>query len=214
VQIRTDLAEIEPFRAGPKPFQTESAFREAFEWLAGPLPPKSATNLKIAMGSQLTSLVDSESAPVLCDPGLIARLTSYGCTFDTITLLSVAHFGVNTPLSLAALIATECHYDCVVNPVSGQNRKQELTAQVAAAIKRIGDKIIGGDLAAIDLYKRLRQQEAEAYTAEAQLQYRRQAEALEQSSDMGLRFQLERIWQLQTRIRREALSKLVEAEGQ
>ncbi len=214
VQIRLDLADNELFEIGQVQVRNEDHFREEFQRLSEQVLPKVADDLKIGIAGQLTSFVGSEAAAMTLGRSLAGRIGSFGGVFGTIARSGLARFGMYATVGAFAWVGVEYLYDWIVSVVSGHNPAKELTAQVEQALSRVEEQIIEGNPRALADYNRLRQQESENPQPENQARCRQEADRIEQSGALGLRFQMQRIQELQSRIRREALVKLVETPEQ
>jgi hypothetical protein len=213
VQIRLDIADSDLFRAFPTQIQNDGGFKEEYQRLAEQVLPKVMQDLKIGIAGQVTSLLGSEAVAMTLGRGLAARLATMGGIFTTIARSGVGQFIVYAGVGMVAWIGIEWLWDWIVNCLNGHNPTEQLTRQVEEALSKIEQQIVDGDGEAIAKYQRLRQQQSDEPQPENQAQFREQADQIEQSGALGLRFQLQRLHELQSRTRREALLRLMAIQG-
>ena len=208
VQIRADLAEDQLFRGNPREFQSDDAFTAEYQRVTEEVLPRVLTDLNVVAASQLANLVGSEVVAQTLGRSLAARIGLNSGLMGSAARSGVVTFGV----SVVAFFAIDYLLDWVLQ-LFGYNPAGDLRVQVEAAMDRTQARVIDGDPVAVAEYQRLRQQERDEALPELRQQYRVQADALEESGDLGLRFALGKLLELQGAVRREALRKLVTAHG-
>ena len=95
----------------------------------------------------------------------------------------------------------------------GYGPSAELAGKVEKALGQLESNLINGDPVAVANYQRLRQQERDDPTPEVQQETRQEAEQIEQSGVLGLRREFQTLQELQSKLRRAALLKMVSSQG-
>ena len=207
-QIRVDIAEDELFKGTLPPLQTDQAFQEEYQRLSEQMLPTVLTDLHVGVASQATNFAASEVAARQFGPGLAQRLGISGSGFWSSVGRSATVIGVG----VVAWWALEKIFDWLMD-LFGYGPAAELAGKVQQSLNRLESQLINGDPAAVADYEQLRQQERDSPTADAQEEFRQGAERIEQSGTLGLRREFRKLLELQSRLRREALFKLVTAQG-
>ena len=113
---------------------------------------------------------------------------------------------------LVAWWALEKLYDWLLD-LFGYGPSAELAGKVEKALGQLESNLINGDPMAVANYQRLQQQERDDPTPEGQQQMRQEAEQIERSGALGLRREFQTLQELQSKLRRAALLKMVSAQG-
>jgi len=208
VQIRADIAQDELFKAIKPELQSDQAFRDEYQRLAEELLPKLAEDLKVGVAGQIITFIGSEVVAQPLSRGLAARVGLSGSGFWS----AVGRSGVTIAVGVVAWLAIESVIDWLLN-LFGYGPAAELATKVGSSLDRMASQLIDGDPAAAAEYERQRQMERDDPTPEGQQQFRQEAERIEQSGALGLRREFQRLQELQSKIRRAALLKLVTAQG-
>jgi hypothetical protein len=208
VQIRADISQAELLNAKVPELQSDQAFQEAYQRLAEEVLPKLAEDLKVGVAGQITSFVGSEIIAQPLSRSMLARLGLSGGGFWS----AVGRSGVTVAVGVVAWLAIEHLIDWLLD-LFGYGPANELTGRVESSLDRLASQLIDGDPAAAAEYERLRQMEREDPAPEGQQQFRQQAERIEQSGVLGLRREFQKLQELQSKLRRAALLKLVTAQG-
>jgi hypothetical protein len=208
VQIRADIAQDELFKATMPELQSDQAFRDEYQRLAVELLPKLTEDLKVGVAGQIAAFIGSEIVAQPLSRGLLARVGLSSGGFWS----AVGRSGVTIAVGVVAWVAIESVIDWLLN-LFGYGPVAELATKVESSLDRMASQLIDGDAAAAAEYERQRQMERDDPTPDGQQQFRQEAERIEQSGALGLRGEFQKLQELQSKIRRAALLKLVTAQG-
>jgi len=208
VQIRADLADDQLYQGNVPELQSDEVFAAEYQRVSEEVLPRLLTDLNVGVAGQITNFVGSEVAAQTLGRSLAARLGLSSGLLGSAARSGVVTFGV----SLVAWFALDYVLDWILQ-LFGYDPAGDLRVQVETAMDRTQARLIDGDPVAVAEYQRLRQQERDESSSEARQQCREQADRIEESGDLGLRFALTKLRELQSRLRREALSRLVSTQA-
>jgi len=203
VQLRADLADGALFGGNLPQLQSDQLFQQEYQRLSEEILPKVVADMKIFVAGQATSFVGSEFATATIGRSLAARLGLSSGFLGTAARWGLVTFGVG----MVSWFILDYVVDWILQLV-GHNPADELARKVEQGLDRIESQLIEGDQGAVANYQRLRQQERDDASPENQLQCRQEADRIEESGVLGVRYQLQKLQELQSRLRREALHRL------
>jgi len=207
-QIRADVGEDELFGQNSAKLQSDATFREEYEKISKEILPQVLADLKIGVGVQLTNFVGSELTAKMLGGGVsrfLGNLWGIGGLFRT----GIGRLGVYGAIGIVAWMGIEHILDWIIAHVTGHDPARELTAKVNQTLNKIADRLVEGDPDAKRTYSELRSQSMDGTSEEWQAAYQKSIEDIEKSGALGLRFLMARMHELQCRMRREALAKMV-----
>jgi hypothetical protein len=172
--------------------------------------PKVIDELKINAANFVGSWVGSEIATTLIGRSLVARLGLSGGFLGVAARSGLVTLGIG----LVAWFVMDYVIDWILQFFGREDPAVQLAGKVQDALGRIEFQLIEGDQTALATLTQLRQQEQNDPSPESRLQCRQAADQLEESGALGLRYQMQRLMELQSRMRRESLQKMVKAQGQ
>jgi len=192
VQIRADIAEDDLFHGKMPELQTDQAFQDEYRRLAEEVLPKVVDDLNVGAAGFLTNLALTEVATTTLGPGLVGRLGISGSGLWS----GLARSGTFIGVGMVAWWALDKLIDWLLD-LFGYGPAAELAGRVEQALGRLESNLIDGE-----------------QMQEVQLQFQADAEPTRQGGMMGLRSEFQKLQVLQSKVRREALLKLVTQGGQ
>jgi hypothetical protein len=208
VQLRADLADDRFFAGNLPQLQSDQSFQQEYQKMAEQVLPKVVEDMKIFATGQLGSFVGSEIASATLGRSLAARLGLSSGLLGTAARWGIVTFGVG----LVSWFVLDYVVDWILQ-LAGHNPAGELATKVGQALDRTEAQLIEGDPAALAECQRLRQLAQDDPSPDIQQTSREEADRLEASGVLGLRHALQKLGELQSRLRREALLKLASAQG-
>jgi hypothetical protein len=208
VEIRADLGDDQLLQGNAPELQSNEAFQEEYRRLAEQVLPAVTADLNVTITREIGTFIASEMVAQTLGRGLASRVAMSAGVFGALGRHGMVTFGVG----VAAGFVIDWLVDWLLR-LGGYDPAAQVAGQVEQALDRLEKQMIDGDPGVIATYQQLRQQERDDPSFQVQLQCHLEADQIEQSGTLGLRYQLQGLRELQSRLRREALKKLVSAQG-
>lgn len=208
VRLYADLSDGDLAAAKALPaLQTPEAFRREYERLVAAVLPVIARDLQVGLGQEIVSFVAGNIAADVAAriaAGVAARLGVSGGVLGAGAASGAATLGIG----LVVGYLVDQALDWLLRQ-SGYDPEGKIAAQVDQTLETVCKELVEGVPGALERYRELRRQEQEAWFGWSADRHRGEAEQLEKSGSLGLRGELLRLHEARSRLRTEALKKLI-----
>jgi hypothetical protein len=212
VQLRADLADLELGRGvSAAVLSSDATFLEECHRLEAELEPALSRELGVAIGREVASFVAMDvttqvvirvAEAVAVELGVSAGVLSAGAASTVATLGVGLVVGVVIDALLGELLR-----------VFGHDPEREIGERAAGQVRRLSDLLIDGEAAARGSHERLLAMGNDDWYPPARAAGIQAALSIENSGRLGLRGELTGLHRLRSKLRTEALRKLVSEGG-
>ena len=203
-QIRADLAESDLLVGNGLPaLQSEEVFFRAYEQAAKDVLSVMARDLGVTIGREVVAFVAADIATkVVARLGVSAGILGAGAASGVATL------GVG----IGAGLLVDMILDWILRRM-GHDPVGEVARKVGESLDQTRDFLTEGIPDAVRTYARLRHLERNDWFSNVRSECRQAADKVERGGHLGLRHELLKLCEGQSRVRREALRRLILVEG-
>lgn len=204
VRIRADLSDNDlPAPQIIPALNSDEALRKEYDRLVSDITASMTRDLAFLGKRELAVFIGSEIATKIT----VHVATAIGIRLGIVSVgaaSSWATFGAG----LVVAIAVDFIIDCV-EKLAGHDPETAVANKIEEALEHMRVTFVEGDPQASEVYHRLRELELEKGSANAHRVYRDAANSIEQSGNLGIRFDLQHVHEARKKLRREALQRLI-----
>jgi hypothetical protein len=204
MQIRADLSDSELLADTKLPeLQRDEAFFRAYENAAKQVLSVMAREMGVTVGREVVAWVAADIATqVIARLGVSAGILGAGAASGVATL----------GIGAGAAVLVDLALDWVLKQI-GHDPIGEVSRKVSESLNQTRDFLTDGTPAAVRAYARLRYLECNDLFPAVRAACGKAANQVELGGQLGLRHELKKLCESQSRVRREALRKLILVEG-
>lgn len=208
VDVRADLSDGEFAAAGlPKFLLNDEAFRAEFDRAVAGAAAEVADDFQVAVSREVVSFVAGEVAAqvaVRVATAVAARLGVSAGVLGTGAAAGWATFGIGLVAAVVVDVAIS-----QVAKMAGYDPVARVSEKVQAVLGQVRSLLVDGNPEARQALEQLRNMQVNDADAGVRAECRKAAEAIEAGGNLGLRSELLKLHEVRSRLRREALRRLV-----